>query len=95
MEQSKSIPEEIQRWIESEGGTEDYAIYWRNGAEAMYHRMAEEAQSLRKALELAECEIKAMYKRVGINGSNVLDIVSKALEQYSSPVKPTDNGKGV
>lgn len=72
-----------------------YADGYQEASEAMYHRMAEEAQSLRKSLELAECEIKAMYKRVGINGSNVLDIVSKALEQYSSPVKPTDNGKGV
>jgi hypothetical protein len=48
MELSKSIPETIQIWIESEGGNEDYAIYWRNGAEAMYHRMAEEAETLRK-----------------------------------------------
>lgn len=35
------------------------------------------------ALELAEMEIKAIYKRVGIKGSNVLDIITKTIQAFT------------
>src|SRR3990167_706088 len=33
---------------------------------------------IEEALNLAQCELRAMYKRVGIKGSNVLDKVDEA-----------------
>lgn len=35
---------------------------------------------LEQALNLAQAEIRAMYKKAGIKGSNVLDLVDKNLE---------------
>ena len=32
---------------------------------------------VKNVLDMAQCEIRAMYKRVGINGSGVLDMVDK------------------
>lgn len=37
-------------------------------------------EKLRNALDLAQAEIRAMYKRVGINGSNVLDLIDNLLK---------------
>lgn len=37
------------------------------------------------ALDLAQAELRAMYKRVGINGSNVLDAIDSALSQLPEP----------
>ncbi len=43
----------------------------------------EKATPLLQALELAEVELKAMYKRQGLTGSNVLTIVQKAQKEYN------------
>jgi len=48
MEQSKPIPEEIQEFMRVNSPIDDPDCYlWLKGAEATYHRMAEEAEALK------------------------------------------------
>lgn len=36
-----------------------------------------------EVLNLAQAELRAMYKRVGIKGSNVLDLIDKELAKHN------------
>lgn len=39
----------------------------------------------RTALEMSEVEITAMYKRVGVKGSNILDLINNTLKKFKTP----------
>lgn len=41
---------------------------------------------IEQALNLAQAEIRAMYKRLDIKGSNVLDLVDKTLEAVQAAI---------
>ncbi|RYZ63045.1 MAG: hypothetical protein EOO14_00415 [Chitinophagaceae bacterium] len=42
---------------------------------------------LEKALNLAQAELRACYKRLNIKGSNVLDLVDKELEKVQAAMR--------
>lgn len=46
-------------------------------------RVVSSGEGMAEALNLAQAEIRAMYKRLGISGSNVLDLIDKALASLS------------
>lgn len=114
MEQSKSIPKEIfevfaqkaeaaypETGLNKNGDkkSRQHQAVYRKGASEMYHRMAEEAETLRKErdayLGLLN-ELKAALAHHDtltiVQQSGFHQRVLAALEQYSSPVKPIDNG---
>ena len=70
MEQSKPIPEEIQEFMRVNSPIDDPDCYfWLKGAEATYHRMAEEVEALkaerdayRQALENIASPIEYLRK---------------------------------
>jgi len=43
----------------------------------------EEVDEIVEALNLSQAEIRAMYKRLGLKNSNVLDIIDSILDQYN------------
>lgn len=105
MEQSKPIPEDIFSLIKNEANERHYCggdladsyIYeavaaneaFKEGADFMYHRMAEEAEALKAAL--IDIRDNGGGKLCREDRGRMQAIAAKALEQYSSP-KATDNG---
>lgn len=95
MEQSKPIPEEIQKWINEIEKKEMFgepllSANWgyRRGSTAMYHRMAEEIEALKKERDMYRKGLEDIIER--FPWSWQAQFAKAALAQYSSP-KSTNN----
>lgn len=55
------IPEEIKKWLNEEAG-EEYAIYWRNGAIAMYRHLQQQIMDGNDAYALLEQQYEHLQK---------------------------------
>lgn len=53
------------------------------------------AAKIKQALNLAQMEIRAMYKQTGKKGSNILDIVDEAYDLCSEPSLLTEQATGM
>lgn len=83
----KYIPNMFEHeWIEAtlthSWPNESFTNYWRSlpSPPGSTPTLSKEAE-YRKALDLAQAELRAMYKRVGIKGSNVLTLIDDALNK--------------
>lgn len=43
-------------------------------------------EEIKTALDLAQCELRSAYKKLGYTSSNVLDIIDKCLADLSNPI---------
>lgn len=91
------IPEEIMEWIK-EKCFEVFPYVYDDDAHCMgidakrhagtkiamllYHKMQEEIKDYRKALDFAQAELRACYRNLNFNGSNIFDLIDKTLAKH-------------